>query len=380
MLETVTHAAGNAWSHYVRGGVEPHVLTPSRIVHDEPHAGLRRFTALDAGGDPILLVPPLAVHITCFDLRENQSLVRFLVDLGRPVYVVDFGEMTFGDRRMGFEDWIDRIIPATVRRVSARHGGRPVDVVTWSLGGTLTFLTAAAHEHLPLRAIAAIGTPIDYSKVPYLAPIRTLGKVTGGRVLSTAFRAAGGLPAWAVRTSFKATALQREVTKPLFVLRNLLDADALGRMEAVDRFIGLMPGYPGRLYMQLYNEIVQGNSLNDGRLRLSADRVIELADVRQDVLIIGGTDDVIAPVPCVERARAVLTGARSLRFETAPGSHLGVLSGPEARQTTWRYLTEFLGGTAGQQQPVNGPQRRERRVTGRPLAWVTRRVAGDTSR
>jgi polyhydroxyalkanoate synthase len=355
MLESVVAAAGNAWSHYVRGGVEPHAPTPSRVVHDEPHAVLRRFTAPDATGDPILLVPPLAVHITCFDLRENQSLVRYLADTGRPVYVVDFGEITFADRRMGFEDWIDRILPATLRRVSARHGGRPVDVATWSLGGTLTLLTAAAHDDLPLRSIAAVATPIDYSKVVYLAPLRMLGKVTGGRVLSTTFRVAGGLPGWAVRASFKATALQRELTKPLFVLRNLHDAEALGRMEAVDRFIGLMPGYPGRLYMQLYNEIVQGNSLNEGIVRLTRDRVIRLADVRQDVLIIGGTEDVIAPIACVHRALDVLPGARSTRFETAPGSHLGVLSGPAARGTTWRYLTDFLDTVADAEQSRRVP-------------------------
>jgi polyhydroxyalkanoate synthase len=145
-----------------------------------------------------------------------------------------------------------------------------------------------------------------------------------------------------VRASFKATALQREITKPWFVLRNLHDADTLGRMEAVDRFIGLMPGYPGRLYGQLYHHIVQNNSLNDGRLPLAADRVIELSRVRQDVLVVAGTEDVIAPVACVERAREVLTGARSLRFATAPGSHLGVLSGPAARDTTWAHITDFL--------------------------------------
>lgn len=346
MLESVAHVAGNAWSHYLRGGVEPHVPTPSRVVHDEPHAVLRRYDALDVSGDPILLVPPLAVHITCFDLRENQSLASHLVASGRPVYVVDFGEIGFGDRRMGFEDWLDRILPATLRRVSARHGGRPVDVVTWSLGGTLTLLTAAAHDDLPLRAIAAVGTPIDYSRIPYLTPIRTIGRVTGGRVLSTTFRAAGGLPAWAVRASFKATALQRELTKPWFILRNLHDAETLGRVEAVDRFIGLMPGYPGRLYGQLYHHIVQNNSLNDGRLPLSADRVVRLADVHQDVLIVAGADDVIAPVACVRRAQDVLTGARSVRFETAPGSHLGVLSGPEARATTWTHITDFLASVS----------------------------------
>lgn len=335
-------AAGNAWSHYLGGGVEPHVPTPSRVVHDEPHAVLRRYEALDVVGDPILLVPPLAVHVTCFDLRASQSLAAFLVGTGRPVYVVDFGEITFADRRMGFEDWIDRILPATLRRVSARHAGRPVDVVSWSLGGTLTLLTAASHDDLPLRSIAAVGTPIDYSKISYLAPLRAIGRITGGRVLSATFRTAGGLPGWAVRTSFKATALQREITKPLFVLRNLHDADTLGRLEAVDRFIGLMPGYPGRLYGQLYHHIVQNNSLNQGRLPLAPDRVVELSSVHQDVLIVAGTDDVIAPVGCVQRATDVLTGARSVRFETAPGSHLGVLSGPEARSTTWGHIADFL--------------------------------------
>jgi polyhydroxyalkanoate synthase len=352
MLEPVTRVAGNAWSHYLRGGVEPHVPTPSRVVHDEPHAVLRRYEALDVTGDPILLVPPLAVHVTCFDLRENQSLASHLVATGRPVYVVDFGEIGFVDRRMGFEDWTDRILPATLRRVSARHGGRPVDVVTWSLGGTLTLLTAAAHDDLPLRSIAAVGTPIDYSRIPYLTPLRTIGRLTGGRVLSTTFRAAGGLPAWAVRASFKATALQREITKPWFVLRNLHDAEMLGRVEAVDRFIGLMPGYPGRLYGQLYHHIVQNNSLNDGLLPLTADRVLRLADVRQDVLIVAGTDDVIAPVACVGRAVGVLTGARSVRFETAPGSHLGVLSGPDARATTWAQIADFLEQVAAT-EPVH---------------------------
>jgi polyhydroxyalkanoate synthase len=343
MFESAAQVAGNAWSHYLRGGVEPHVPTPSRVVHDEPHAVLRRYDAVDVSGDPILLIPPLAVHITCFDLRANQSLAGHLVRTGRPVYVVDFGEIGFRDRQLGFEDWVDRIIPATLRRVSARHGGRPVDVVTWSLGGTLTLLTAAAHPDLPLRSIAAIATPIDYSKIAYLTPVRTIGRVTGGRLLSTTFRVAGGLPSWAVRASFRVTALQRELTKPWFVLRNLHDAETLGRVEAVDRFIGLMPGYPGRLYGQLYHHVVQNNELDRGLLSLAPDRVLRLADVVQDVLIVAGASDVIAPVACVERAVGVLTGARSVRFETAPGSHLGVLSGPEAPATTWRVIDEFLG-------------------------------------
>lgn len=345
--QSVRRAVGTAWAYYLGGGVERPAPTPSRVVHDEPHAVLRRFDSSSPSGVPILLVPPLASHVSCFDLRPGQSLAAFLVATGRPVYVVDFGQMTYADRHLGFEDWLDRILPATLRRVSARHGGVEVDVVTWSLGGTLTLLAAASHPDLPLRSIAAVGTPIDYARIPYLAPLRAAGRVTGGRLLSSTFRATGGLPAWAVRTTFKATALQRELTKPWFVLRNLNDPETLARTEAVDRFIALMPGYPGRLYRRLYREVVVGNSLARGRLDLGRGRVVRLADVRPDVLIVAGESDVIAPVGSVRRAVDVLTGARSVRFETAPGSHLGVLTGPAAAGTTWRHIAEFVGRAGG---------------------------------
>lgn len=349
-LPAVGRAAGNAWSYWLGSGVEPHVPTPSEIVHEAPHATLRRYLPApvdpEPAGAPILLVPPLAVSITCFDLRPDQSLAAFLVSLGRPVYVVDFGEITYADRRMGFEDWIDGIVPEAITRVSAWHGPADVDVITWSLGGTLSLLTAASHPDLPLRAVAAIATPIDYARIPYLTPLRALGRVTGGRVLSSTFRAVGGLPSWAVKASFRTTALQRELTKQWFVLRNLADTETLARSEAVDRFIGTMPGYPGRFYTRLYDRVVQQNELASGHLTLR-ERTVSLADVRQHVLIVAGRDDAIAPRPSVERALDVLTGARSLRFEVAPGSHLGVLAGASARESTWRFVQEFLDEVAG---------------------------------
>lgn len=342
---------GAGWTNLLTGGVQTHDPTPSTAVSEHENWTLRRYRpaagpagASGPGGgepNPVLLVPPLAVSIDCFDLRPGQSLAAFLVASGRPVYVVDYGEISFAHRDLGLEDWIDRILPGAVREVFAAHDGQLVDVVTWSLGGTLSLLAAAAHPFLPVRSIAAVGTPIDYGEVPYLAPFRVAGKVTGGRVMTAANRALGGVPGWAVRAGFKATALQRELTKPLFVLRNLHDADVLGRMQAVDRFIGSMPGYPGRAFGQIYHRLVLRNDLARGRLILS-DRRLELADVRPHVLIVAGRSDVIAPVGSVRPACDVLTGAASLRFETAPGSHLGVLTGPEAAGTTWRYLRGFL--------------------------------------
>lgn len=333
-------AARNAWAVTLGDGVEPPHATPSVVVHNEKHQVLRRFRDARRGA-PVLLVPPLAAPASCYDLRGGQSLAEFLMDIGRTPYVVDYGEIGFADRTMGMEHWIDGIIPNAVRRASDAEDGRAVDVVAWSLGGTLALLTAAAHTELPIRSITAVGSPIDYSALPSLAAIRTIGKLTGGHVVSTANRVVGGFPSAVVRMGFKLTALDRELTKPVFIARNLLDTEALGRMSAIDRFMAAMPAYPGRFYGQLHSRLMLRNDLARGRLKLG-DRRIELAQVKVPVLVVAGSTDVITTEASAKGALKVLTGAPEVRYRTARGSHLGILAGPEARASTWSYLREFL--------------------------------------
>ncbi|WP_406265075.1 hypothetical protein OH799_17495 [Nocardia sp. NBC_00881] len=50
----------------------------------------------------------------------------------------------------------------------------------------------------------------------------------------------------------------------------------------------------------------------------------------------------ITPAAAVEAGISALAGAATVRYETVPGSHLGILAGPTARDTTWSYLEKFL--------------------------------------
>jgi polyhydroxyalkanoate synthase len=60
------------------------------------------------------------------------------------------------------------------------------------------------------------------------------------------------------------------------------------------------------------------------------------------VLAVGGRNDVLAPVEAVHHVEALLPNSPDVRIETAPGGHLGVLTGRSAHLHTWRYLDEFL--------------------------------------
>ena len=125
-------------------------------------------------GDPVLLVTPLAAPAACFDLRRGCSLVEHFVTEGRPTYLVEYGEVSFRDRNLGMEHWIDEVVPTAIRVVSQHAGGRPVHVVGWSLGGIFATLAAADQPDLPIGSLTIVGSPFDVSKVPMIAALRPL--------------------------------------------------------------------------------------------------------------------------------------------------------------------------------------------------------------
>ena len=306
------------------------------VYHYRPAATAREQ------GDPVLLVTPLAAPALCFDLRRGCSLVEHFVDAGRPTYLVEYGEVSFRNRSLGMEHWIDEVVPTAVEEVSKHAGGRPVHIVGWSLGGIFAMLTAADRPDLPIASVTVVGSPVDVAQVPLVAPLRPLLSLTDGRVLTPVYQVLGGAPKPLVKWAFQLSSFQKLVTRPLAVIARLDDADFLAQLEAVDRFTAGMIAYPGRSFGQLYHRFVRTNALNTGRFELGG-RTIELSAITAPVLVLAGATDGIAPVGSVKAVVPLLTGAREVRCEIVPGGHLGMLTGRAARGSTWRVLDEWVG-------------------------------------
>ncbi|GAA1165072.1 alpha/beta hydrolase [Nocardioides aquiterrae] len=343
-------AAGNVAHMAMYGGLAdlrpmPRTLidegTLREVYHYRPAVNVRSH------GDPVLLVTPLAAPAICFDLRRGCSVVQHFVEGGRPTYLVEYGNVSFKDRNLGLEHWVEEVVPTAVREVSAHAGGRPVHVVGWSLGGIFAMLAAADAPDLPTASLSVVGSPVDVTKVPIVAPLRPLLDLTRGHGLITrAYRAAGGAPTPLVRWAFQLSSFQKLVTKPIAIATHLDDADFLAQIEAVDRFTAQMTAYPGRSFGQLYHRFAKGNALASGAVQVRKHEV-SLADVTAPVLVFAGATDGIAPVAAVKAVVPLLTGSREVRFEIVPGGHLGMLTGRAARGTTWQVLDEWIEQWSG---------------------------------
>jgi polyhydroxyalkanoate synthase len=345
--ETVIDSAVTAWDLLLGEGVADLSRTPSSILHEGRQCTVRRYRSRRrprADRAPVLLVPPLAAPASCFDLRRGCSLAEHLTALGYPTYLVDYGPISFSDRALGLEHWVEEVIPTAVRTVSEDAGGAPVQALGWCLGGIMSTLAVAGDPDLPVASLAMVASPFDFTQVRMFAPIRRLANLTGGALGTALYRALGGAPAPLVSRGFQLTAIDRFLTKPLFLAQNLHDREAIAHAEAVDDYMAHMFAYPGRTFGQLYHAFFRVNSLAEGKVELRQGHEIDLAAVRQPVLSIAGCADVLAPAAAVHHIGELLPNAAEVRLETAPGGHLGVLTGRSAIQTTWTHLDEFLAG------------------------------------
>ncbi|HEX8207428.1 MAG TPA: alpha/beta hydrolase [Solirubrobacteraceae bacterium] len=337
-------AAANLFDKLFRGGIAVLRPTPAKIIHEQAKCTVFRYLRTTDAPDralPVLLVPPLAAPAHCFDLRRGHSLAEHLLGLGHPTYLVDYGPISYSDRELGLEHWVEEVIPNAIRRVSDDTGGAPVQVVGWCLGGIMALLSAAGEEELPVNSMALVASPFDFTRVRLMAPIRPIANLTQGALLTQVYRAMGGAPSPLVRRAFQLTSIDKEITKPIAIATHLHDRDWLAHVEAVDRFMSRMYAYPGRTFGQLYHQFFRVNDLADGHMVLS-DREIDLADVRVPVLSVAGDNDVLAPQPAVHHVGGLLPNSPEVRLERAPGGHLGVLTGRSAKRATWKYIDEFF--------------------------------------
>ena len=374
--DQVASAASNVAHKVLYGGLADLRPMPRTLIDDGPLREVYHYRPqkqVKSTGDPILLVTPLAAPAICFDLRRDCSLVEHFVKAGRPTYLVEYGEVSFKDRNLGMEHWVDEVVPEAIREVSRHAGGRPVHVIGWSLGGIFAALVAASDAKLPIASLTIVGSPFDVREVPLVAPLRPILKLTDGGIVTRIYRAMGGAPKPLVRRAFQLSSGTKLLTKPIATLQHLDDAEWLAQIEAVDRFTANMIAYPGRTFGQMYHRVLKHNQLLSGKVNLSGQE-INLADITVPVLVFAGNTDGIAPIAAVKAIVPLLPNAHEVRFEIVPGGHLGMLTGRAARHTTWVVMDEWIAqhSTPDDREPiVTKPKPR----TAKPKAKATKAPA-----
>lgn len=116
---------------------------------------------------PLLYVPPLVNKYYMIDLQPKSSLVKWLVDQGRTVFVISWVNPDERHRDAGVEQYVLDGIVEAIGAARTAAGADKVDLFSFCLGGTLVAITlawlAAKRRAEEVNTATLIGSMVDFA-------------------------------------------------------------------------------------------------------------------------------------------------------------------------------------------------------------------------
>ena len=153
-------------SAFVKG--ENIAATPGEVVFENDLFQLIQYTPTTAkvAAEPLLYVPPLVNRYYMIDLQPRSSLVKWLVDEGRTVFVISWVNPGDEQRDKDVAAYVTQGIVTAVEQV-AKRTGHPPDLFSFCLGGTLAAIAlawlAAEGRSDEVNSATLIGSMIDFA-------------------------------------------------------------------------------------------------------------------------------------------------------------------------------------------------------------------------
>jgi polyhydroxyalkanoate synthase len=311
--------------------------TPKDVVWQQDRATVWRYRSDDVRyGPPLLIVFSLVSKSYILDLAPGNSFVEHLRDEGFDVHLLDWGTPEDRDADNGFEDYVDRYLPAAIDAVREATGSDVVSLVGYCFGGVLSLLSVASNPDLPISSLTTIATPVDYTKMGLMADMFRRTDMDVSDLLDDD----GNVPADVLRTSFRVLKPTAELATYANLLDNLWNDSHVTAHQLMTGWTTDHVPFPGRIAQQCVDMLVRANGFVTDRLRVGG-RKVSLSDVTVPFLNVVASKDHIVPV---ESARPVmdLVGSTSKDELVLEAGHIGLAVGRNAHKVTIPKIVEFL--------------------------------------
>jgi polyhydroxyalkanoate synthase len=286
---------------------------------------------------PLVFVHSLVSRSYILDLRPGNSAIEWLVGQGFDVFLVDWGVPDERDADNTVETYVDEYLPRAVRAVLRETGAEEVTLAGYCLGGTFGSLYAAGHADAPVRNLVLLATPIDYSEMGIMVAPILEGRLDPEELVDDT----GNVPAGALYAGFYMQAPTKEVALYANLLENLWSDEFADGYQAMAQWSRDHVPFPGAASRQIVDQFVRKNVLMTGRMRLGG-QMVELQDVRANVLNAFAEKDTVVPVAAVEPASEIV-GRPGRRDELRlGGGHVTFATGSRAFKQTLPAIMEWL--------------------------------------
>ena len=298
--------------------------TPGSVVFQNDLFQLIQYApATDkVAAEPLLYVPPLVNRYYMIDLVPRQSLVKWLVDEGRTVFVISWVNPGPELKDKGVGEYVLDGVVAAVEQVAKITGQAP-DLFSFCLGGTLTAIAlawlAAQGRAKEVNSATLIGSLVDFSDMRDWSAFVHEGHLTA---LEDHLEGQGYIDSVELQRLFAAMRANDLIWSSV-VNHYLLDKEA----PPSDLLYWFEDGarIPAAFLKSYNRDLLLNNALTDPAGFVVGDTAIDLARITTPTLVIALKDD------HVSAWEAVYAGARHLKADFilgGSGHNAGVINPP----------------------------------------------------
>ena len=317
--------------------------TPGAVVYENALFQLIQYSPSTekVTAEPMLYVPPLVNRYYMIDLVPRQSLVKWLVDESRTVFVISWVNPGPEHKDKSVEDYVLEGIVEAIGEVRKCTGNAP-DVFSFCLGGTLAAIAlawlAAKGRADEVNSATLIGSLVDFSDMRDWAAFVHESHLAA---LEEHLEAQGFVDSLELQRLFAAMRANDLIWSSV-VNHYLLDrpappSDLLYWFEDGARI-------PAAFLKSYNRELLLENRLTDPAGFTVGDVTIDLADITTPVLVVALKDDHVSAWDAVYR------GAKHLKAEFVlggSGHNAGVINPPaNNKHGFWTNAKQPADGTA----------------------------------
>ncbi len=117
---------------------------------------------------PLLIVPPFINKYYILDLREKNSMVRWLVEQGHSVFMISWRKPGAAQAQLNFEDYVLEGVVKAVNAIESITGQEQINAAGYCIGGTVLATTiayyAAKRMKKRIKTASFFTTLLDFSQ------------------------------------------------------------------------------------------------------------------------------------------------------------------------------------------------------------------------
>jgi polyhydroxyalkanoate synthase len=331
-------ASGKAPGAFTVG--ENVAVTPGKVIYQNDLIELIQYRPATAtvSTEPVLIVPPWIMKYYILDLSPKNSMVKYLVEQGKTVFLVSWKNPTEEDRDVAFLDYLSMGFFKALDAVGAVCPGHRVNAVGYCIGGTLLGIGAARmarDDDDRLNSVSLFASQLDFSEAGEIARFISESQIS---FLDKLMWKQGFLGIDNMGQSFAFLRPGDLVYGPL-VDRYLKGNEATPNDLMSWNADGTRMPY--RMHSEYLNALYLNNELARNRFAVDG-RPVSLRDITVPLFNLGTETDHVAPWESVYKIN-FLTSSEVTCCLTSGGHNAGVISGPQHPRRRYRVATRAPG-------------------------------------